>query len=142
MRSANVDADSPRPFTTQPATPVSTKHQKTIQKTSQDRESTAIHKADDLRASHRRRGLSCRAGSAGGFEDDCRAPRRPWGHVRLWLELSNINQPESLQQTRKTTQEMRGRPEYLLTIRENQPRQQRPHEGHDLTYYNKRQLEM
>ena len=69
-----------------------------------DRELTAIHKAGDLRASHRRRGVSCRARSTGGFKDDCGAPRIPLDHVR------NSARTQQYQPSRKVTANKEDQP--------------------------------
>ena len=70
---------------------------------------------------------------------DYQAPRRPLDQARLQLAPTNINEAKWIPETRKTSQEMGGRPRHLLTTRQNQQRQPRPHERHELAWHSGRQ---
>ena len=82
----------------------------------------ASRKADDLIAANKQNHVVESQAEPDLLEsgkDDCQAPRRPLERTRLQLEPSNINQAERAPQTRKTSQEMGGRPQHQLTTRQN-----------------------
>ena len=58
----------------------------------------------------------------------CQAPRRTLDKTHLQLEPSDINQAEKVQEARKTRQEMERCHQRILTINQNQQRQQRSHD--------------
>ena len=82
---------------------------------------------------------SCRGSSGRGRlleagKDYCQTPRKSLYQAHLQLAFSNISQAKMISETRKTSQDMGGRPQHQ--------RQQRLHERHDLAYYSGRQLDM
>ena len=75
-------------------------------------------------------------------KNGCQTPRRSLDTAYLQLESSDINQAQRVLEAKKMGQEMGRRHQRIPTTNQNQQRQQRSHERHDLAHYGERQLEM